>query len=156
MNELVKDYETFNTELKNIIDALSLSEEPKVVGSYSYNIHKYPSDIDIFETVNITLSREEASRYYATRIIDIVYKQQIFKDHIIFNDFKIGTNPNTGEKLHWTVDQIINNNNNDIKIHEAIESGGVIKFDVITWFDNRFQSVELFYELKYNNIPFLK
>lgn len=52
-----------------------------LIGSMSYKIQKYPSDIDLYEQINVCCSREEAIEYFKLGIKKIVNDVRIKRYH---------------------------------------------------------------------------
>lgn len=85
----IRNPDSLSSETRSIIDLITLQENINPVGSQKYKIHKYPSDIDIFETY-----RSCCDVYTAT--IDIAERlrkmgTEIKKNNkVYFGDFKAG------------------------------------------------------------------
>ena len=82
----MRDPESYPDKLKFVLDLITFNEIPRVVGSYAYTTHKYPSDVDVFERVIVNLNAEEAGVFYESQ----------FK--IIFEKLLINS---TGEREFW-------------------------------------------------------
>ena len=81
----------YSTDLLNIIDLITLDNNYKIVGSYSYENLKYPNDIDITELYHINSKNlDEEGFYFADKISNIMVKIQLNFPDIIFSDFKAG------------------------------------------------------------------
>lgn len=52
-------------QLRYILNMISLTESPNIVGSAKYSEHKYPGDIDVFESAVSKSTREEALSEFA-------------------------------------------------------------------------------------------
>lgn len=90
MNELnIRDPEDYPENLKFTLDLITINETPKVVGSTAYLVHKYPSDVDVFEMVTVRMNRKSAVKFYALQLKVIAQKIKINKT-IFFDDFKAG------------------------------------------------------------------
>ena len=46
-----KHYSDYSPEVQKVIDLITISEDIEPVGSSKFKVHKYPSDIDLFEPV---------------------------------------------------------------------------------------------------------
>jgi len=148
----VKDPDAYPDELKFLLDLITINEVPKVVGSYAYKNHKYPSDIDVFERVTVNLNKDDAINFFVNQIRNIVQKLLIYSDTAIINDFKIGTDSG-GKPLRWRAKEILHGsairNGNMYSLERAISQPAVLKLDVISYISNKFQSVEVFYNFRY-------
>jgi len=93
MNRLdIRDPENYPENLKYTLDLLTINEIPKVVGSTAYSVHKYPSDVDVFESVTVNMNRENALRFYASQLRTIAQKIKL-DEKLFFTDFKAGEDP---------------------------------------------------------------
>ena len=150
----IRDPETFPEELKILLDILTFNEIPKVVGSYSYKNHKYPSDVDVFEKITLNLDKEQAAIFYTNMFKNII-ERLLINDSIYFiSDFKCGLDSN-GDPIRWSGSEIINGYaiRNGIKylFNNSVQDRAITKLDVISWISGKFQSVEVFYDLRYKN-----
>ena len=88
----VRDPLDYPEKLKFVLEQITINEVPKVVGSTAYLQHKYPSDVDVFEDVTVSKSRDAAAVFYANAIKNIIEKIQI-NNKLFFSDIKIGEDP---------------------------------------------------------------
>ncbi|MHB1910163.1 MAG: hypothetical protein ACYCQJ_14995 [Nitrososphaerales archaeon] len=153
MEILRRDPNIAPADLKLALDCLSLGEEPHIVGSAAYVSHKYPSDVDVFESYFIPLPRKQAIPFLADRIRTIMRNYMIASDKLIFLDFKIGEE--RGEALHWTPQEILEQGQkNGVTLEKALATEAVLKLDVLVWTNGRYQSVEFFYLVEDNHGPY--
>lgn len=176
----VRNPDTYTPKLKLILESLTFNEIPKVVGSYAYLNHKYPSDVDVFEKVVVNLNLEESLSYYENRFKLII--KTLLAEHptIFITDFKIGedkrfvtspiemnaklsskgyklSNKDIAKKivvLRWSPDEILQGYKTlfdgvTLTLKEALNQQAIVKLDVITWLEDKFRSVEVFYNLGY-------
>lgn len=215
-NVTIRDADTYPEKLKLILDLITINETPKVVGSYSYKNHKYPSDVDVFEKVLVKYDKIKAMKFYAHNFKNIIMKLQLYPKFIMISDFKIGEdiiykpyynklvemksddnnilvkketiinelknkqlisdsdiNDINSNKidltelirnkmiLRWTPQEILNeykktSSGKIISLSNAIDTNGIIKLDIITWIFDRFQSIEIFYNLWYYQDKFIQ
>lgn len=85
-----RDPEHYPEELNVILQRLTINENPKVVGSTAYALHKYPSDVDVFEQVKTNLNRKNALKFYADHFSRVGKIIAIDSEDMIFADFKAG------------------------------------------------------------------
>lgn len=93
--------------LRTTVDLLGMSDHPQVVGSFKYEQHQYPSDVDCFDTFTVALPRAEAVKYYMRRLQNIV-EILVISPKIIFRDFKAGLDTRyvpASEAEVWTLQQ---------------------------------------------------
>lgn len=151
----LRDPETFPEELKFLLDLITINEVPKVVGSYAFKEHKYPSDVDVFERVTVKYDREEALNFYVSQFQNIIQKLLVYSDKAYINDFKAGTLGvnGDGEPIRWTATEVLQGycirNNRRYIFRSAISQPAVLKLDIISYISNKFQSIEVFYNIRY-------
>jgi hypothetical protein len=151
-NVIVRDPENYPQELNFLLDLMTINETPKVVGSYAYKNHKYPSDVDVFERVTVQLKLEQAIEFYLNSIKNIVQKLLVYSDKAVINDLKIGEYPDS-TPIRWTPTEILQGfstrGNKRYSLRDALKQSAVLKLDVISYINSKFQSVEVFYNFRY-------
>lgn len=200
----IRDPESYPDKLKFVLDLITFNEIPKVVGSYAYTTHKYPSDVDVFERVTVDLPSEEAGLFYESQFKIIFSKLLINSNKIFITDFKAGedkvlkeiirrpdlsvnnlqiqqqlknllspqrynnlysiTNENIFRdklfkvaSLRWSPEEVLlgqklSISGEVVKLSDALKQQAVVKLDVVTWIRNRFQSIEVLYNLNYKTV----
>jgi hypothetical protein len=93
VNLRVRSPEDYPGKLKRILDLITFNEVPKVVGSYAYLNHKYPSDVDVFDKVVLSLGPDEAAEFYAQKFKVIMETLLTSHPNIFIMDFKMGEDP---------------------------------------------------------------
>nr|QBK90111.1 MAG: nucleotidyl transferase [Pithovirus LCPAC102] len=102
MNQLsIRDKELYPESLKFTLDQLTINENPNVVGSTAYIQHKYPSDVDVYEVVTVSMNQDNAVKFYASQIKNIIEKI-IINENLFFADMKIGIDPRFEVNLNNT------------------------------------------------------
>ncbi|HLX52883.1 MAG TPA: hypothetical protein VKR58_03025, partial [Aquella sp.] len=149
---LLRDPDGFPTELKFLLDIITINEIPKVVGSYAYANHRYPSDVDVFDQVTLRLNKKQAAEEYTRLFKNIFQKLLILSNDVYINDFKTGEHD--GKPIRWTVTQILNGyqilgNLKVMKLETALSMEAVTKLDIIAYIGGKYQSIEVFYNLRY-------
>ena len=86
----LRDPELYPESLKEILKLVTINETPLVVGSSAYTIHKYPSDVDVFEKVRVDLPREEAAFFYRDQFRTMFERLIINRGDSYITDFKAG------------------------------------------------------------------
>lgn len=81
--------ESYTRHHKDIIQLVTLQEGVLPVGSYKFNVHKYASDIDIMERINVCCSVDEAKKQVARGIQNIGRLIRAAPD-VYLGDFKAG------------------------------------------------------------------
>ena len=89
----IRNPENYPEYLKFVLDLITFNEVPNVIGSYRYNVQKYPGDIDLFERVVISLDVDQAAKFYEEQFKIIFQKLLVNSKKIFINDFKVGENP---------------------------------------------------------------
>ena len=136
----MRDPEMYPEHLKYLLNIVTLSETPEVVGSSAYFIHKYPSDVDVFEKVRARRSKKDSSLFYAHEFQTIIKRLLVNYQKVFITDFKAGGK-------HWKPYEMFNTD----ELREAIETDEVVKLDTAMWIDGRYQAVEVFYSLSYED-----
>lgn len=79
----------FTKSVQNAIQTITFSDNTLPVGSYSYRIHSYPSDIDIFEVVKRCCTIQNVTKEISQKFKTIA--KNIYKNKELFlGDFKAG------------------------------------------------------------------
>ena len=81
--------ESYTRSLKKVLDIVTIQEDILPVGSFKYNVHKYPGDVDVFESLRICCCIDDAKRV-ATQHIQNIVKLIKANTEIYFGDFKAG------------------------------------------------------------------
>lgn len=76
-------------QLGYVLNMISLTENPHIVGSAKYQSHKYPGDIDVFEKVVSKSGREEALVEFSS-LLSNVGKLISIEPTVELTDFKCG------------------------------------------------------------------
>jgi hypothetical protein len=84
-----RHYIDYSKEVQEVIDLITLQENIEPVGSSKYKVHKYPSDIDLFEPVEGCCTINSVRFPMARRIQDAVRRIKS-KNHILFARFQCG------------------------------------------------------------------
>ena len=197
----VRDYESYDNNLKFVLDLITFNEVANVVGSYKYTTHRYASDIDVFDAHYVELNATEASKFYETQFKIIFSKLLINSSSIIINDFKCGESsilrqiyrrsdlslnnlqikdqlkalfsPQTFNDLYsiksnilfyeelrrmaalrWMPEEVLLGQKISIfgevvTLRDALSQPAIVKLDVISYIVDRFQSIEVLYNLNY-------
>jgi len=200
----IRDPESYPEKLKYLLDLITFNEIPKVVGSYAYTTHKYPSDVDVFERVTVNLPADEAGLFYESQFKIIFGKLLMNSNKFFIIDFKAGEDkllkqfynrtdlsvnnlqiqrdlksllsPQTFNNLYsqmnenifreklrkimvlrWNPEQVLLGQKRTvsgeiIKLSDALSQAAVTKLDTIAWIKDRFQSVEVLYNLNYKKL----
>ncbi len=161
--------EYYTDDEKDIIDILKINNDDSTiiqpVGSFTYSIQKYPSDIDLNQLVSIT----DISTFVKDlkKLIRKIEKNSCSKDRsVFFTDFKAGKNPNDSEKgLKWSAKQILDGeqvvDGKTILLEDSLLEQSVIKLDIviISHESNRIIEASTFFILlssstgEYINVP---
>ncbi len=168
---------------KRIIDLFTIGDNAIVVpiGSFTFAIQKYPSDIDINETITIHGTKDiprfiQDLQRLIKKIQDLEnleakgVNRGIMPLQVFFSDFKAGSYISAdGEEkgIKWTADEILEgyNKEHNISLEHAIyypNKNSVIKLDVIVLAEDRIIEASTFFVLefeheykgrKYANLP---
>lgn len=110
------------------------------VGSSMLKIQPYFSDIDIMNIVNKEMSEEETINYFINEL-KIMINNIRNSPNTFFSDFKAGG-------VHWTVDEILNENKSGLSLREACKVHDVIKIDIIGPYEERYIEMSTFFLLQ--------
>jgi len=140
LDEMKSDNE-IPDEIKSYIKMITINDTKVIrVGSSMNKIQPYYSDIDVMNIVELKKSTPEVIRFFIDNLkkllTDISQKSNIF-----FSDFKAGT-------LHWTFEQIMNEQNGELSLTNACSMKDVIKLDIIGPYNERFLEMSTFFILK--------
>lgn len=80
---------SYTHTLQEILNIITITKGTMPVGSFKYNVHKYPGDIDIFERYNACCSVDEAKKSAAAEIQQILIRVKAAPDTYL-GDFKAG------------------------------------------------------------------
>jgi hypothetical protein len=78
-----------NEQLKNIIDIVTIDQDVKPVGTFGYNIFKYPGDIDLFEKLRSDKPLKLFLENIVSRLKNII-QSILLSNNIFFVEFKTG------------------------------------------------------------------
>lgn len=95
----LRDPQEYTESLKEVLKQITMNETAKVVGSAAYKVHKYPSDIDVFEQVTANMSRDVALDFYVDQFKNIAQRLQVNSHYFKFTDFKSGMDRRFDVKL---------------------------------------------------------
>jgi len=144
----------YTDDEKKTIDLLSLKDAlVNPIGSFTFEVQKYPSDIDIDQFIEIKYSNDyDLIRKFKELIINILSDKNTY-----FSDFKAGLDlrfPNDRDKLivRWTPEEIIAGfkilpGNINLNLLDAMETISPVKLDIIRYVDDRFIEASTFFWL---------
>ena len=92
MNISTRSVEFFPPTIKNVIKMLTLFQDSpsKVVGSFRFQLHEHPGDIDMFEIVDKTFENATVAKKQIVKAIQHVVSKVRDANHIYLGDFKAG------------------------------------------------------------------
>jgi len=128
----------------------------EIIGSFNDKNIKYPSDIDLHESVTIDSYEEIINKF-----IEIFINAKKNPD-VYITDFKCGTLLN-GNAIRWSLSDLKRGfqyiEDKKINFIETLQDKSVIKLDVIALIDNRFTEITLnyfFYFKKGSTTPIIE
>uniref|UniRef100_A0A6C0BN84 Nucleotidyltransferase n=1 Tax=viral metagenome TaxID=1070528 RepID=A0A6C0BN84_9ZZZZ len=80
---------SYTNNLQEVIDLVTIQDGVLPVGSFRFNVHKFPSDVDLYEQIHACCSVEEAKQKVAEGIQHIGRKIRAAPD-VFLGDFKAG------------------------------------------------------------------
>lgn len=144
----------YSDDEKNFIKLLTIDNEALVqpLGSVTFKIQKYPSDIDINQVIKIKNNNfNEIVNHLRRVVINILKTPNVF-----FSDFKAGVDGDNNA-IRWLPNDILNgykvlNDGSTIPLELALQMESIIKLDVIGYSNDRFIEASTFIILeKVNN-----
>lgn len=143
-----KDPNSYTLQSKNYFKLVSLNNNTEAVplGSFTYKIQKYPSDIDMTETAkyhgDLESIAEDATEDIQKFVIRLSSKKQNY-----FSDMKAGVDK-SGEAIHWTKSEVLKGykviGNDKYYLHDSIMQKSIIKIDYIVRLKDRFVELTSF------------
>jgi len=131
-------------KLKKYVNLITIPNSIIIrVGSSMLKIQPYFSDVDIMNVVYQNLNIEDYITFFINNIKNIITNISTV-DNAFFSDFKAGG-------YHWSIQEILNEQKNDITLREALKKDSVVKLDIIGPYDERYLEMSTFYVLKYKN-----
>jgi hypothetical protein len=98
---------SYTHNFNEILDIITLSPNIMPVGSFKYNVHKYPSDIDIFESFDMCCSIDTVKIAAKNAIQQIVLRVKS-ADHVYLGDFKAGEDARYKVDIgEWQADELL-------------------------------------------------
>lgn len=82
--------ELFSADLKRVINYVRLKDETSPVGTFKYEVFRYPNDVDIFEKVTVLGTEKIAAKKFCQRFQLMMMRLQLADPIIYFSDFKAG------------------------------------------------------------------
>lgn len=89
IQQALKENEHFSAEVQKSIDLITTQKGILPVGSAKFNVHTYPSDIDIFEKVEGCCTINEVRLKLTSKIQQII-RNVLDSENVLFGDFKAG------------------------------------------------------------------
>lgn len=139
-----------------ILSALKLNKNAKLVpiGSFTFPIQKYPSDIDVNAFVTIASARTFVKDLQ--KLVKRLTSREAAARGIFFSDFKAG-DAGGGEGIHWTAPEILAGKNVHGRLLDAVQQKSIVKLDIIAISDRAVEASAFFLLMypdgKFVNIP---
>ena len=145
INDLSKQKENYMipSKLKSYIDLITIENTNVIrVGSSSFKIQPFFSDVDIMNIIYKDILTNELVRFFIDSL-----KKNILKittnSNIFFSDFKAGN-------MHWTVDEIMDEIKEGKTLTECCMIKGIIKLDMIAPYNERYVEMSTYFILQSN------
>ncbi len=146
----------YSDDERKYIELISIKHDSLIepIGSFTYEIQKYPSDIDINQTVKIRNNNFKMIAKHFREIAVNIMKSKL----VYFSDLKLGLDiryPDDRDKfiIRWSIPEIILGykvlpQNKILKLEDALQMKAPIKLDIIAFTDNRFIEASTFFILE--------
>ncbi len=106
---------SYTHTLQEILSIVTISGDTMPVGSFKYNVHKYPGDVDIFEKYDACCSIEEAQTAAANAFKQIIIKTKATPNTYL-GDFKAGEDDRYSIDIgKWENDVLVGYNKSKIE-----------------------------------------
>jgi len=139
--DIVKSDDEIPQLIKNYIKTITIPNTQVIrVGSSMLKIQPYFSDIDIMNIIHKKVSSDELVHFFINELKNIIKNLQSMPN-VFFSDFKAGG-------LHWNIEQIIEEKNEELTLFDACFIKDVIKLDIICPYDERYLEMSTFFILK--------
>ena len=141
----------FNVIVKSVTINDPENSVAKPIGSSTFKIQKYFSDIDINDEIHLSnVSPTVFSKIIASKIQEVV--RNIKKYPLtFFSDFKCGIDPDTKEPFHWTESELVRGyiirNRRTFTLQNLLLTKSIVKLDVISYYEGRFIEASSFFIL---------
>ena len=146
MSQHLKHYPTdYSLQYQTIINILSISKKPVIKGSFSEHGLLYPADVDIEDTVNLSMPETKCINYLCKQIKHVV-KELMKQSNLIIGDIKAGER--NGEALRWKPREILKGKLNDYPLKTAITDKAMCKIDVLAYIQNVYIEFSVVYIFK--------
>lgn len=158
-NELIanRDKKLYSDDEKKYIELISIKHDSIVepIGSFTYKIQKYYSDIDINQTIKIRNNDfKKIAKHFQEIAMDIMNSKYAY-----FSDLKLGVDPRYTDdrrKVRWTLQEIIRGEktlqgNIKLRLEDALQMEAPIKLDIIGFMNDRFVEASTFFILEKEN-----
>jgi len=143
--ELARQKESFTVpqKLKEYIELITIKDSKIIrVGSSSFKIQPFFSDVDIMNIIEKDISQDDIVRFFIDDLKSNISKIKS-SPIVFFSDFKAGN-------MHWTVDEILNELKEGKTLTECCKMKEIIKLDMIAPYNERYVEMSTFYILKSN------
>lgn len=151
-----RDKNLYTEEEKKFISLLRIEHNSILnpIGSFTYKIQKYYSDIDINQIIKIK------NDDFDLMIKDLqnIIKKIIFEPLVYFSDFKAGIDnryPDDRDKyiIRWSIPDILRGykwlpDNKLLSLKDALKMKSIVKLDIIAFTENRFIEASTFFILE--------
>jgi hypothetical protein len=144
-SELARQKEDFTVphKLKEYISLITIKNSKVIrVGSSSFKIQPFFSDVDIMNIIEKDLSIDQSVRFFIDELKSNITKIKS-SSSVFFSDFKAGN-------MHWSIDEILNELKEGKTLTECCKIKDIIKLDMIAPYNERYVEMSTFYILKSN------
>ena len=107
----------YSKQYTKIINSMSFTTNPDVVGSMSEKGNLYPSDVDMTETVATKYKNNDTACTYLEKRFKTIIKTLMKLQNVIIGDIKAGCVGN--EPVRWKPKQILQGVNDNYKLKSA-------------------------------------
>lgn len=139
--DTLKSDEEIPEIIKNYIKIITIPDTQVIrVGSSMLKIQPYFSDVDLMNIVHKNVNSEQLVKFFISNLKNLL-SIIITIPNVFFSDFKAGG-------IHWTVEQIMEEKNNELNLYDACFIKDVIKLDIIGPYNERYLEMSTFFILK--------
>ena len=137
-------YDKLPDDIQNYIKIITIPDTHVIpVGSGTLRIQRFPSDVDVMNIMEKSISTENIILLFIDNLKNII-KTLTTSDKVMFSDFKAGS-------LHWKSDQILGELNGTLSLRDACKMKGILKLDMFAPYNRRYVEMSTFFILKSND-----
>lgn len=147
MSPTPKDYPTdFANQYIQVIQALSITQRPFMVGTFSKKGMLYPADVDMNETIRSPYSSVKRTLSTFENQLKNIVRRLMKLDFVIIGDMKAGQMGN--EPVRWKPQDVLKGKKGDYLLKNAFQDQARIKIDAVAYLQDVFVEFSMIYHFE--------